>query len=490
MLKLRRMAGIGDVPSFYEYIKESSKVVKGAPVELTESQWAAIDNDEKGLFNNEKHYLVYEMGMLKIVPIKTSFIGNITNSPAEEKVAPYEDKTDATSAEGGDSEKTADDMKKAVKSGKKKTDTDEVVKESEEGDDEEDGATEEEKQEDAIQNKAECGQCHKEFPVSGEQPNFAKCEDHKDLNAIKESAEEKAKKLIKSARSGKRLTDTSETDTDANVSVDKPKSELGSEKFKEVDQADGHADKPKKIAVPNSKGEPADLASQGGNPVTENANSESDANKELAISAKKNKKAKDDKDDNSYFSYNEKKTKKQNVEESAQEIADRIIASVKAGNHPHDAKNTPDASEKKSLGFDYNKLVVDGTVVDNARPDDSKELENDAESTIEQAKEDKVEIPSKVISQIDTRVKELKAAQADFDEKGYNDGSVKQNAIDFLEKVKAHLGKGDMAGFQQSQILFQTLMSPIQHMLPSALVNFLATGRNSMKTTGEIAEVK
>jgi len=50
---------------------------------------------------------------------------------------------------------------------------------------------------------------------------------------------------------------------------------------------------------------------------------------------------------------------------------------------------------------------------------------------------------------------------------------------------------GSVEGFQQAQINFQKLMGPITDLLPSALVLFLATGRNQMnKNSGFNVEVK
>jgi DNA polymerase III gamma/tau subunit len=398
-IRLRKLSGI-ETPDFRTYIK--STVVKGSEIELTEAQWNAIDLDEKGLFEGKKHVLVSEMGMIKLLPIKTAFIGGIDNKPKQTPVTPHEDTIDATKADGGDPEVTADDMVKAVDSGKKKTDSSEVVKEDDDMEDDED-------------------------------------EESEGDDEVNESAEDKAKLLIKSIRGGKRVTSTSSTGTDAVTTVDKPASELGSASVKDNDLG-GNDDKPlKKVEAPKS--EPEDTKAVGGNPVTE---------------------------------------------ETAEDIAKRIIAAVKAGNPPHEAHGASDSAEKKTLSFDYNSDISDAPA-----KDDAEETANlDAKVGAEVPKS-AVEVPSEVTSQIDARLNDLRAASDEFDPRGMMDSNVKLNAIDFLEKMKQLLGMGSVEGFQQAQINFQKLMGPITDLLPSALVLFLATGRNQMnKNSGFNVEVK
>src|ERR1700761_5813542 len=105
LIQLRKLSGL-EVPSFFDAVRDKA-TAKGDSVELTEMQWALISSEEKGLFENEKAYMVYEMGLLKIVPVK------IINGIKQDAVTPYEDKTQATDADGGDSEKTGEDMIKA-----------------------------------------------------------------------------------------------------------------------------------------------------------------------------------------------------------------------------------------------------------------------------------------------------------------------------------------------------------------------------------------
>lgn len=549
MLHYRVLAGY-DVPNFYEYVKEG-KIVKGNPIELTEEQWTEYDNDFKGVLDGAKAIMVFEDGMMKILPIKTAFLGGVTNKPEEKKITPFQSGHDATKAQGGDPEKAATDVKDGVEDGDRKTDTKDI-KESDEMD--ETAGNNVKTQEDSNE-KSNCAQCGKQF---GGNKQINTCADHQNMEVANESAEEKAKKLIKSVRSGNRITDTSETDTDSNTTVDKTKTQLGTEKFKTVDQADDQADDPKKINPEMPTSEPDATKSQGGNPVTErkslkaylnkivekwgtsyetpkskkgmfdgksqeelhaelnglkksgphkegspeftkekeldfalraknkfgkvaeNAHNEKDANKELAKSKKK--------ENNDYFGHNEKATKKK-VKESAEDIAKKIIATVKGGNHPHDAKNSGDPEEEKGKSFDYNKLVDNTPEVDAARDGDATETETrDEKRGLDTSAEENLDVPAKVIEQIDTRLKELKDAQSAFDN-GENAGSsIKQNAIDALERIKEHLSKKNIKDFNEAQVFYGTLWSEITHLLPSALINFLVTGRNNKSSFGNAAE--
>ena len=93
----------------------------------------------------------------------------------------------------------------------------------------------------------------------------------------------------------------------------------------------------------------------------------------------------------------------------------------------------------------------------------------------------KVKIPADVMKHVNKRLKELKAAIEDFDNKGYNDKSVKSRAVECLEKIKAHLEAGTQEQFKQAQVYYGTLMSPIFDMFPTQLINFLANPINNKK---------
>lgn len=399
MLRIKKLAGF-EVPSLYEYAKRGD-AKKLAEVELTEAQWNKIDSDEKGIIGGQKYFLTLESGALAMVPVKTSFVGTVSAEEPKKEEGKEEDKKDDKKEEKVDDKDAAKEEKT-----------------NEKPEDKKDDEKQEEKKEAADKKTEEKGEEKKDEAVEkGEKKEENKTE-------VKESAEEKAKKLIAAVKAGKRITDTSETQVDSNISVSDPKDELGTASVKDCDMQD-----------------------------------------EKVTSGK--------------------------VEESASEIAKRIIASVNAGNHPHNADNSGDAATEKPSSFDYNKEIVNGTMVDNARENNPKELEVVADKDGEKQMEtETVDVPAKVMSQLDQRISELKAAKAEFDNKGYNDTSVKQNAIDFLEKVKSHLGSRDVEGLNQAQILFATLMSPVTDLLPAALVNFLATAKNSEKTTGTKPETE
>jgi len=93
---------------------------------------------------------------------------------------------------------------------------------------------------------------------------------------------------------------------------------------------------------------------------------------------------------------------------------------------------------------------------------------------IKQEREKKVVVPADVKKAVSARIAELKAAIAQYDEKGYNDISQKEKAIECLEQIMDNLSSGDVEGLKQAQIFFGTLMSPITDLFPAKIVTFLA----------------
>ncbi len=83
----------------------------------------------------------------------------------------------------------------------------------------------------------------------------------------------------------------------------------------------------------------------------------------------------------------------------------------------------------------------------------------------------KVKVPADVTSAISSRIAELKQSIAQYNEKGYNDGGVKVNAIEALEQIAADLKLED--GLTIANIFYGTLMSPITDLLPPKVVKFL-----------------
>lgn len=129
----------------------------------------------------------------------------------------------------------------------------------------------------------------------------------------------------------------------------------------------------------------------------------------------------------------------------------------------------------------------DATAINNLMNIDDEDYQKDIQG-IKQAQETKIEFPAEIKKSIDNRISELKKAIELYDEKGYNDGSLKPNAIEVLEKIKEKLSEETYEGFKQAQMLFQRLMNPITSLLPSKLINFLATG-DQKQDDGVLKEV-
>jgi hypothetical protein len=88
----------------------------------------------------------------------------------------------------------------------------------------------------------------------------------------------------------------------------------------------------------------------------------------------------------------------------------------------------------------------------------------------------KNKVPKEVIGAIKKRVAEIKKSIERYDDKGYNDLSVKENAVEALEQISDNLARGDHEGFMEAQMFFLTLMSPIWDLFPAQVVNYLAKG--------------
>lgn len=92
---------------------------------------------------------------------------------------------------------------------------------------------------------------------------------------------------------------------------------------------------------------------------------------------------------------------------------------------------------------------------------------------IDKERENKITVPSDVRTAVSARIAELKKSIAEYDDKGYNDISQKEKAIECLEKIMEHLALGNNEGLKQAQIFFGTLMSPITDFFPAKLITFL-----------------
>lgn len=100
-----------------------------------------------------------------------------------------------------------------------------------------------------------------------------------------------------------------------------------------------------------------------------------------------------------------------------------------------------------------------------------QELEEVDEKVKGSDSDEKPSVPAAVTKAISTRIAELKDAINRFDEKGYNDGSVKQDAIDALEQIADNLKQEN--GITKANIFFNKQASMIQDLIPPAVVKFI-----------------
>lgn len=88
-----------------------------------------------------------------------------------------------------------------------------------------------------------------------------------------------------------------------------------------------------------------------------------------------------------------------------------------------------------------------------------------------------VEVPAKILKQIDDRIAELEVSMDEFDKTTYQvQWNYKQNAIDALYFIKEKLERGDLASFKQAVVHFHQYANFISELLPATLINFLHTG--------------
>lgn len=81
--------------------------------------------------------------------------------------------------------------------------------------------------------------------------------------------------------------------------------------------------------------------------------------------------------------------------------------------------------------------------------------------------------PDEIKKSIKKRISELNKAIEEYDEKGYNDKSLKPQAIDNLKKIDELLSDEDYESFVQAQVYYGTLMSPLTNLFPAKLIRFL-----------------
>lgn len=138
-------------------------------------------------------------------------------------------------------------------------------------------------------------------------------------------------------------------------------------------------------------------------------------------------------------------------------------------------------------------MVVKDEYIDGAKENNKEANATVADKTgIDKRLEKRYQIPKEVTNQLRQRVAELEKSKELFDHPGYQDTSTlnyKQNAIDALHKFEELLN-GTEIGLQQAQVFFGTLSSMIWDLFPAALVNYLTTARNDIKSVGANPEVE
>ena len=144
----------------------------------------------------------------------------------------------------------------------------------------------------------------------------------------------------------------------------------------------------------------------------------------------------------------ETEVKEESAEETAEQVAARIMEFMAMG-----------------------PVGAIGAVTDNQKLDYlNSPVENQGP-----AKKATVRLPSAVRKVVNQRIKELTQAVDEFDDKGFNDASVKQQAVDCLKQVLDNLSSNDEEGLKNAQVYFTTLMSPLTDFFPPQLINWLGT---------------
>jgi hypothetical protein len=92
------------------------------------------------------------------------------------------------------------------------------------------------------------------------------------------------------------------------------------------------------------------------------------------------------------------------------------------------------------------------------------------------SKLNKYKTPKDVIKACKDRIREIEDSIAVDDEKGYNDHSVKVQAIECIEQILKDLSSNDQEGYKQAVIYHTTLAGQYLHWLPNQLIKYLTNG--------------
>lgn len=174
---------------------------------------------------------------------------------------------------------------------------------------------------------------------------------------------------------------------------------------------------------------------------------------------------------------------KQALEESDQrvEILKRHIAHAEEQQRSLDRASVSwkdwEAQKKRWLQELQNLDNEKVTEADNfTQPTTDSTMDNDVEKRTgtDVERNTKIVVPKKVKNDVAARITELKKSIEQYDEKGYNDNSEKEKAIECLQQLMDNLESNDLVGLKQAQVFYGTLMSPITDLFPASIVNFLA----------------
>lgn len=179
----------------------------------------------------------------------------------------------------------------------------------------------------------------------------------------------------------------------------------------------------------------------------------------------------------------EAEAKVEKLENEGKKATIKADTELKEDSHEEDEDNKEDAAEKSKEDSEEkaeakDKKEVKEAVVDNFVQDDTDKDNTAAKRTgVDAMMNDKIRIPADVKTAVNTRIAELKKSIEFYDEKGYNDQSQKQKAIECLQQIMDDLTPANVEALKKAQIYFGTLMSPITDLFPSKLVNFLANAK-------------
>lgn len=162
----------------------------------------------------------------------------------------------------------------------------------------------------------------------------------------------------------------------------------------------------------------------------------------------------------------------------------RYVNNIKEGKEYEEGSDKSEATEEKGPKGSKKKTKDESCEVKESTNnnfiqsvDDEKNPLN-ARMGVDKERKAKIEVPSDIKKAATQRIAELKKSIEYYEQKGYNDHSQKQKAIECIEKIMDNLSAGDLEGLKKAQIFVTTLMSPITDLMPANLFVWLANAQN------------